>query len=371
MCTSLLRVHARHLQLHRISSLLAAKCLIYKNMSDQVRSAALACVLGAFIGDALGAYIEFRRTITPELLQETLLMKGSGSHGLGVGQVTDDSEMAICLASGLINGEGMLNMDLISQYYAAWYMSDPFGIGNTCSTAFRVFYNQPTVTASMCIEQARQRNQTSQSNGSLMRLTPLCVWAHRLPPAQAAHAARIEASMTHSHETIHHAGACYVLAAGHLINHFGDREGAYQAAKTYAFSDGNTDIQEWFTHIETEPPLVEPNKIGWAKIGFTYAFRALRENLDYMTAVQGVLVMGGDTDTNAAIVGGLVGAAVGYLGLPMDYLQKVMEYTFQEKGGIERPDFLRQGRIINYIDQLVVVAPTEGKVTIDGVVTEL
>jgi ADP-ribosylglycohydrolase len=43
------------------------------------------------------------------------------------------------------------------------------------------------------------------------------------------------------------------------------------------------------------------------------------------------LFRGGDTDTNAAIVGGLVGAVIGFKNLPRDYLSKMMELDFSKK----------------------------------------
>ena len=53
---------------------------------------------------------------------------------------------------------------------------------------------------------------------------------------------------------------------------------------------------------------------GFVKIAFVHAFRHLRRNSGYLEAVRGVLSIGGDTDTNACIVGGLIGAAEGLEG---------------------------------------------------------
>jgi ADP-ribosylglycohydrolase len=58
-------------------------------------------VLGAFVGDALGAYLEFKGRVSKKELEECLEMNGGGSMGTGKGQVTDDSEMAMCLLQAL------------------------------------------------------------------------------------------------------------------------------------------------------------------------------------------------------------------------------------------------------------------------------
>ena len=47
---------------------------------------------------------------------------------------------------------------------------------------------------------------------------------------------------------------------------------------------------------------------------------------DYRTAVTSVITCGGDTDTTAAIVGGIVGAAVGKEEIPSDWLNNVLDW---------------------------------------------
>lgn len=47
--------------------------------------------------------------------------------------------------------------------------------------------------------------------------------------------------------------------------------------------------------------------------------------------MRSVIERGGDTDTNAAIVGGLIGALIGFKDLPADFLTKMMAINFSEK----------------------------------------
>ena len=320
------------------------------------QSAAIGSVLGAFIGDSLGSYIEFRKSISPQLLEETLTMPGGGGFAVGQGQVTDDSELAMCLARGLLAGRGRLDMDAIADNYCKWVSSNPFDIGFTTSCALMPL-RDGRPTADVCIAASIAGNGNSQSNGSLMRLTPLAVWAHRLNPAQAARAARIEASMTHSNLTIHHANACYVLAISHLINHPGDNNGAFASARNYADTQGNDDIKGWFSFIDSGDCMPGTPTMGWAKIGFTHAFGHLKKGSGYVEAMRETLGIGGDTDTNAAIVGGLIGALVGVEGLPQDYRDKVTSYTYESKRGQRRPDFLNQTEIVQQVEELFAMAP--------------
>ena len=48
----------------------------------------------------------------------------------------------------------------------------------------------------------------------------------------------------------------------------------------------------------------------------------------YKTHIRKVIQKGGDTDTNAAIVGGMIGAVIGFKALPQDYLQKMIALKF-------------------------------------------
>lgn len=84
-------------------------------------------------------------------------------------------------------------------------------------------------------QRCRKDNYESQSNGSLMRITPLAVYLHKLDSMkQFVEIVSSEVTMTHFHEVIRESGVCYCLAIKHLINHPGEREAAYGVAK-YCF----------------------------------------------------------------------------------------------------------------------------------------
>mmetsp|Transcript_21646 Transcript_21646/g.21395 ORF Transcript_21646/g.21395 Transcript_21646/m.21395 type:complete len:90 (+) Transcript_21646:981-1250(+) len=71
------------------------------------------------------------------------------------------------------------------------------------------------------------------------------------------------------------------------------------------------------------------------------------------------LKLGGDTDTNAAIVGGLIGAAVGFKELPKMWKDKVMKYSFRRDNlGISRPPFLNQIEVEEQVKHLFSISPS-------------
>ena len=64
-------------------------------------------------------------------------MPGGGCHGVAPGQVTDDSELAMCLMHGLIEGNGKLDVAKIVLYYGLWLKDGPFDRGSTVTNALK------------------------------------------------------------------------------------------------------------------------------------------------------------------------------------------------------------------------------------------
>ena len=90
--------------------------------------AALGSLLGAFVGDAAGATLEFMELITPADLQRAMEMRGGGIWQTAPGQITDDGEMALCLAHGLAQSP-RFDLEGIARQYVRWVESHPFDIG--------------------------------------------------------------------------------------------------------------------------------------------------------------------------------------------------------------------------------------------------
>lgn len=66
-----------------------------------------------------------------------MTMPGGGPHRVGPGQITDDSELAMCLLQGIVDGNSHINPDQesilptkhIAGYYGKWIATGPFDIG--------------------------------------------------------------------------------------------------------------------------------------------------------------------------------------------------------------------------------------------------
>ena len=92
-------------------------------------------------------------------------------------------------------------------------------------------------------------------------------------------------------------------------------------------------------------------QIGWCKYGFVLSFYFLlmideEDPNAFHNAIRETIAQGGDTDTNACIVGGMIGAYLGIQKLPEDMVSKVLNFDcenpFDEEmrpAGIKRPAF--------------------------------
>ena len=127
------------------------------------------CLLGLAAGDALGTTLEFKPPGTFEPIDD---MAGDGPFNLQPGQWTDDTSMALCLATSLIEQGGFDATDQMQRYVRWWregYLSSTgrcFDIGTTVRGALSRFERDGNPYAG-------STDPNSAGNGSLMRLAPV------------------------------------------------------------------------------------------------------------------------------------------------------------------------------------------------------
>ncbi len=94
--------------------------------------------------------------------------------------------------------------------------------------------------------------------------------------------------------------------------------------------------------------------MGFVKYGFTYAFHFLKIKQDFETAIIETMCQGGDTDTNACIVGGLMGALYGYDGLPEHALKNLLSCQTNQ-GSEPRAELFEIALAVKNLDILCAV----------------
>jgi ADP-ribosylglycohydrolase len=203
----------------------------------------------------------------------------------------------------------------------------------------------------------------SKANGSLMRITPLGIWGYNLTASEIASFAIKDTSLSHPNNSCGYAVACYSIAIATLIKHPGKRELAFDNAKMWLNSQEISakenrqysywkEVSSWLNDAEHDRDILYAPKIGFVKIAFTHAFRHLLLGSNYESAIAETLGGGGDTDTNACIVGGLVGAAVGVDKIPQKMRDAVLNCV-TSLGKHPRPDFLHPRQAEQLISRLL------------------
>jgi ADP-ribosylglycohydrolase len=78
-------------------------------------------------------------------------------------------------------------------------------------------------------------------------------------------------------------------------------------------------------------------KSGWVLIAFQNAFYQLLHSNTFEDGVIDTVLQGGDTDTNAAIAGALLGAVFGRDAIPADWKRLVLSCRSDSASGARRP----------------------------------
>jgi ADP-ribosylglycohydrolase len=188
----------------------------------------------------------------------------------------------------------------------------PFDIGGTCKKAFGFCDNSAEM-----LENSKTYNYLSQANGALMRSAAIAVWSANMPIDKIIEYAKSDCRLSHPNEICQECNALYCIAIAHLLNNPGDADGAYNLAL-----HNSVLTTKWFTE-EIDDCMIN---IGHVKHAFKLAFDHLKNKTSYNDSIFYTLMRGGDTDTNAKIVGSMIGALHGIESIPKYMLTPVIEF---------------------------------------------
>lgn len=246
-------------------------------MNTRLRNKVFGSLVGFAIGDAMGATTEF---MTKEQIKQEYGyvddILGGGWLNLPRGQVTDDTQMMLCVARGIMSADiNRRPISNIAREFIQWLDSDPPDVGNCCRRAISMNRDYPA-------ESWSERNEFYQDacdrsdlgNGGLMRCLVPCL-------LEDPSTSLVQSRLTHSNSICDAAILTY-----------------YMAIKSAVHTD----------KIESRPQLMDPtghvehtlnNALYWAGKSFK-------------EGILGAVNDGGDADTIAALTGGLLGARYGY-----------------------------------------------------------
>ena len=291
-----------------------------------VRNRFRGCLLGLAAGDALGTTLEFKSPGSFEPIED---MVGGGPFGLQPGQWTDDTSMALCLATSLVECGGFDAGDQMRRY-VRWlqegYLSSTgtcFDIGNTVMGALARFQRNGDPYAG-------SSDPRTAGNGSLMRLAPVPMYFAGQPVEAIAMAADSSRTTHGAPEAI---DACRYYA-GLLVGALRGEDKDTLLSQGYSPAEGLWDrdpLAEEVARIadgsfkHRNPPDIKGT--GYVVDALEAALWAFHRSSDFRDGALLAVNLGDDADTTGAIYGQIAGAHYGAESIPADWRSKLTMLT--------------------------------------------
>ncbi|CAF1275454.1 unnamed protein product [Adineta steineri] len=306
------------------------------------------------VGDALGASVEFRphEYFIHNPVQD---MEGGGTWGLKAGQWTDDTSMALCLASSLITKRGYDPYDQMVRYkwwYKHGYLSSTgqcFDIGNATRDSLEEFIRRQSNLMKSGLCKANEIDNLSwdmiqsvtkfdincsshgvAGNGALMRLTPVPLFFYRHPEVAVEYSGQ-SGQITHGDQKAYDAcryyGALIVAAVrGYSKEELLDNKFYSKHRKWFSKNELHPDIKKIAEGSYKRPKGYDDGIRGKGYIvaaleAALWAFWSDKDSFE--NGALAAVNLGDDTDTTAAIYGQLAGACYGYRSIPQKWLNKL------------------------------------------------
>ncbi|MCO4261490.1 ADP-ribosylglycohydrolase family protein [Pseudarthrobacter sp. MDT3-26] len=298
------------------------------------RAAGVLVALAA--GDALGAGYEFGAPL-PDGAEVT--MKGGGPFGFAPVEWTDDTSMAIPIAQALLesaSAAGSTSPTALTMVVRAWtsWAAEAKDVGAQTSTVIAAARRLATAAGRSKVHAAdfsaaadfHVRTGRSAGNGSLMRTAPLALAYLDRKPAELMAAAGVMSALTHADPDAQEACGLWCVAIRNAV-----LTGLLDVRVGLPLLPADR-AAVWLERIETAErsrPRDFPNN-GWVVEAFQGAWSAIyyaglsASGPAHLRAALEEAVRGGrDTDTVAAIAGGLLGAAYGYTAVPFEWRRRL------------------------------------------------
>ena len=280
-----------------------------------------AVLTGVAVGDALGVPVEFktRQEIKKNPVTD---MMGYGTYPVPPGTFSDDSSMSFCLAEVLTE---KFDLNLIGKNFVKWYTRNywtatghAFDIGLATRKAIE------KISEGVSPDLAGGADVSSNGNGSLMRIAPLLFYVIENPVEERFEITRQVSSITHRH--IRSVIACfYYLEFAYQLLEGRDKLEIYNNLKIgmpeflNSISIDPNEIAEFDRLLKQNIYELPENKIssgGYVVHTLEACIWCLLKTDNYRDAVLRAVNLGEDTDTTAAVTGGLAGLLYGLEGIP-------------------------------------------------------
>ncbi|MDH6308924.1 ADP-ribosyl-[dinitrogen reductase] hydrolase [Dysgonomonas sp. PFB1-18] len=295
-------------------------------MKDNVIHSAL---FGVAVGDALGVPVEFK--------DRSYLKKNPVVDYLGYmcwnqppGTWSDDSSLTFCLAESLCKG---YDLDDIATNFVKWYQTGYWGAhykvfdigGSTRYSIQRLIKGEsPRYSGNMM--------ESDNGNGSLMRILPIAFYLAEESDLDKIYKTVKEiSSITHAHFRSVFACFIYIIFVLEILKNV-EKRAAYKNMqnKVLSYIDGKgfneKEVSLFERLLNNDIEKYKEDEIassGYVLHSLEAAFWCLMNEDSYHKTVLKAVNLGGDTDTTAAIAGGLAGLLYGFDAIPQKWIDQL------------------------------------------------
>ena len=299
-------------------------------------------IMGVIIGDALGCPVQFssREEIKANPVDRML---GHGTYDMPVGTWTDDGSLTLALLFSIRENRGINLQDIMSRF-VAWYTKGeytPFGEafdmgGATTDALYRYMKDQDVRTCG-------GTSSYDNGNGSLMRILPVCMYAYeqKLADEEAVRTVHEVAGLTHNHLRAKIACGLYYFCVCAILDGTGKLTERLQQGMDRGFAFYKKDIRNlaelsYYGRLGklTEFAALPEDKIkssGYVVDTLEAAIWSLITTDSFRSCELKAVNLGEDTDTVAAIAGGLAGLYYKYENIPKDWLEVIQKREWIEE----------------------------------------
>lgn len=274
-------------------------------MLDKLKGA----LYGFAIGDALGGTTEF--LTKAEIRKKYGVVKeivGGGVWNLERGETTDDTAMTLAVAKGILKNPNAPTEE-IGEEFLKWYRSDPKDIGVIIRTVLGLYNGNWSETAKKA--HYEYLSELSAGNGTLMRCLPVALAYGDFEKVEEI--TTKQSKMTHYDSLADEACMIYNRIACKVLK-------GYELKKAIKEEIQGT---RYTISLTLEKPDCSPD--GFVVHTMKWVLYWLLSSDSYLDVVIGAANEGNDSDTVAAIAGGLAGLACGYDALPKAYCEVLLD----------------------------------------------
>ena len=281
-------------------------------------------ICGLAVGDALGVPVEFRSR--RYMIENPVTgMIGHGTYDQPKGTWSDDTSLTLATMQSIVNKRAIDLEDIMNEFLlyvreSKYCQYEVFDYGNTTIGAIEKF------EAGFPVSECGGKSEGNNGNGSLMRILPLAF----IPDVTYDEIENVSA-ITHAHPKSRISCVLYIEIAKSMLEY--DLEISEHISrsceKIQRYYEGSNDLMDFEAIFKNDYHVLE---------GRSYVIKTLEAVLycllqtdNYKDAVLKAVNLGRDTDTVAAITGGLAGIYYGYDDIPQEWIRDIpqMDYIFK------------------------------------------